>query len=1359
MPADAVKQSEGDDQKDKSNEKRRTGCEGHRPIHALGIKVGPNGVAGRKAIEHTGDDSIVYLVGKQVAIFSYEMQSHRFIPMSSKTIEIVAFAVSFNKRYIALSERVLEEKTGEIGIQVSVFNFGTVSRIRTLSLSYLNKYPVETLCFSRDNKYLVTVTAPPEPFIYLWQLDKARLLGMSELHVRVNCVSISPWAHWTMCTTGDTSLKLWKYQEKQIRFLDPLPKKTEYHFTCQAWFDDEKLAAGTQEGDVLIIDNTELKRVLPNVFGHLSHPPSSSPNKRTSDEPEDLHGPHSDSANTGLNTLAAVWTIYSVGRGFACGGENGNFTLYERTYDSDYFQCYKRFATPHPHRIIDITVSPNEETLLCCYANNELVHFCLANVDIMDHEKPEEIAHAFRLLPVGFHSDDVTAFDVCIQKSILITASMDKHVRVWNFIKKRLEIRKQFQEEVLSLSCHPTGTRLLLGFKYRMCMYNILADNLHPCQEFPIKQCREVRFSHGGHYFAAVVVNRIFIFNAYSFDPVSHLTGHSSMVKSFCWSKSDQTIISAGFEGAIFEWKTDTCKRQEGSEYTCKAISYSAVCYDEATQQVVAVGSHNKVAESETRTAEGDITLRVVKLSDTQEQEPPRSIAHLGSLNSQERGTSSKHNHGRAQTSEVAISTHAGALFVGTPVGELQIFSWPMKQSTTPIAPDLILDIHQGEILFVVLSTDEKYLFTVGEDGCLLMFDVDTLLDNKVPAGRRTFNYSIFDDVALVLHQDIDDKNREASALQVSLVEEQRTRKVEKENIISHYTQQLEQSRADAESKLQKAKLQKAEALRNLELTEKTMTGEAKAIEAQRLQDIQELEALHSRKNKDQHQRYEALLEEKNDLTVRYENKIHKMQKEREAEKKRATQELSELQQTLHQEVDKAHKERNETLEESTAILRDTEQEHEEEMLAREKRLNARLETKEKERLRAQSEVDGYRRRQEKHDVHIKELEREALDKKEKLRKKDAKIAELEKAIQALRLEINVRNDTISASEKKILELKKQTAELEKLRYVLQFRFNELRKEVVPKEDNIRAMNDRIQQMDCELERVGLDRDTLQQLLAAKDDKLDVIMKDVLNRNRRLDDRQRLLQLLLKELTTLTDKGDSKDLIYSLRGIVDKYSEKFGKQGEQIDNQKSGMIFERQRFYMEAQLTASKKQNTRREEHMKQDGQRKTGENSRLVSEINDLRHQKKMLWQKVQITESQLKEVRQSQRISLTPLPKKSRTPEPNMINRPFSPDGTSAPPKSSIAGKIQKGSTTSGVRNLSQISPSKIADIIQQVDKNSMEMSHQQEEIQRLRDFVQHLLKKIQQYEPTAGQASLMDRPVSRNMINEQEPLAAIQ
>ena len=176
--------------------------------HTLGFSYGSmDGQQSRNVLSHISDNSFVYLAGKHVAVYSYENQgAHRFILKNPKTSRIMAFSVSANRRYIALSEVLHPEPSG--GIQVSVYNFSTASKVRELgrgrfpSSAEGSQPPVTALDFSRDNKYLVTVTDPPNPYIYLWQLDKQRLAGMSEIHQKISQVSISPWAHWELCGTG-----------------------------------------------------------------------------------------------------------------------------------------------------------------------------------------------------------------------------------------------------------------------------------------------------------------------------------------------------------------------------------------------------------------------------------------------------------------------------------------------------------------------------------------------------------------------------------------------------------------------------------------------------------------------------------------------------------------------------------------------------------------------------------------------------------------------------------------------------------------------------------------------------------------------------------------------------------------------------------------------------------------------------------------------------------------------------------------------------------------------------------------------------------------------------------------------------
>ena len=59
---------------------------------------------------------------------------------------------------------------------------------------------------------------------------------------------------------------------------------------------------------------------------------------------------------------------------------------------------------------------------------------------------------------------------------------------------------------------------------------NLLMDDIRTYKEFAIKGCREVVFSHGGAFFAAVNSNTVQIYNTYTCDNVGNLRGHNGKV-------------------------------------------------------------------------------------------------------------------------------------------------------------------------------------------------------------------------------------------------------------------------------------------------------------------------------------------------------------------------------------------------------------------------------------------------------------------------------------------------------------------------------------------------------------------------------------------------------------------------------------------------------------------------------------------------------------------------------------------------------------------------------------------------------------------------------------------------------------
>lgn len=103
----------------------------------------------------------------------------------------------------------------------------------------------------------------------------------------------------------------------------------------------------------------------------------------------------------------------------------------------------------------------------------------------------------------------MTSLDVCQRKPIVATAGLDCSIRVWNYVDNTLELSRYFSEEVFSLALHPSGLFLLAGFGDKLRLLNLLMDDIRPVREFSIRECKECRFSQGGHMFAAAQGNII----------------------------------------------------------------------------------------------------------------------------------------------------------------------------------------------------------------------------------------------------------------------------------------------------------------------------------------------------------------------------------------------------------------------------------------------------------------------------------------------------------------------------------------------------------------------------------------------------------------------------------------------------------------------------------------------------------------------------------------------------------------------------------------------------------------------------------------------------------------------------------
>lgn len=140
------------------------------------------------------------------------------------------------------------------------------------------------------------------------------------------------------------------------------------------------------------------------------------------------------------------------------------------------------------------------------------------------------------------------------------------------------------------------GVTAASGFTFR-CVY------VQVYREFAVKQCRNVCFSNGGQHFAAANGTLVQLYSTYTCESIATLRGHSGKITTLFWSADDTRIISAGKDGAVYEWKMSDFKR--GKEHVLKGCQYTCVVQTPDNFTMLATGTDCTVKELEEHASAG----------------------------------------------------------------------------------------------------------------------------------------------------------------------------------------------------------------------------------------------------------------------------------------------------------------------------------------------------------------------------------------------------------------------------------------------------------------------------------------------------------------------------------------------------------------------------------------------------------------------------------------------------------------------------------------------------------------------------------------------------------------------------------
>jgi len=1112
------------------------------------------------------DEGICYYpVGHNVAIYHTDSREQELIPGCNQppivSEKITSLAISPNRRLLAVGEKC----TNENGV-VNIYDSQTLRRRKMLNYADMGSPEILHICFSNDSKLCLTTGGAPDFTLVLWNVEKAvKVITTIKLATpsgnAVYRADFCPTDPTVISVTGNGILRFFRIVENSFRPISLNIKREPQNYVSQCWLPDDRIVVATSSGELMIIENFEFKCIL-----------SCSPG---------------DGKSTG--------SIVSYSKGFVVGGNDEQIRIYEHSDDSrEFYKLSKVFTIKQPSKattststaaITNMAVSPSEDTLLVSTSDYQLWTFGLSNTDIL-----KEDGNNFDLLMSSFHSPgkggsaQISGIDTCIWKPLVVTCGLDCSVRVWNYQEKSLELMKTFEEECHSIALHPSGLYVVVGFTDKLRLLSILMDDMRVVRDLNIKSCREVKFSHGGQYFAAVNNTTVHVYNTFTCELVSTMRGHNGKVRTLFWKQGDRLLCTAGMDGAVFVWNVSAGTKE--SEQLFPRCSFVCGMGTPDLSKGYMCGADNTIKELELATMKQKGEIPVDK-----------------------------------SMSQLVVSGSNKIIFGGTAQankpGVIQVFKVTSQLQGAPQD----YNCHSGPVSCMRMSSDNGYLFTGGEDGSLCIFEVNDVEYKGMQRGRDREAATDFAEEILVTKADLEERAGSIQALrnkveELTLNNDYQLRlkdmnyKEKIKEVSDKFTNELEADRARYEALMDEKVNMEGEYEEKL-----------RRLHAKHGSEFQELEEGYNTKINTEVQRYETLASEREEQNRNWDE-----------ENQQLVDSHTEFLQELTDEYDK--KVENEQLQQKNLSTEKedmvakfeklkelVEEDAEQEVENLKQKYENKLTAERKATLRLRGE-NGFMKK--KYDAMIKDVndhKEEIGSLYEKEKELHETIKGLEKDIQGHKKEIREREETIVDKEKRIYDLKKKNQELEKFKFVLDYKIKELKRQIEPRENEIAEMRTQIEEMDLELEQYHKSNSALDLMIGELRLKMDGMSKEISTQQKKIEMGNEFIAKFRRDLQSVALKiGNNKALkdgvmrlykIYAQDDITARRKKGAG-DGSGADDMQAE--YNRQREHLERNVEALKRNITKDVEMHATDNARLIRENVGLTKEINELRRESKDL-------------------------------------------------------------------------------------------------------------------------------------------------
>jgi WD40 repeat protein len=162
-----------------------------------------------------------------------------------------------------------------------------------------------------------------------------------------------------------------------------------------------------------------------------------------------------------------------------------------------------------------------------------------------------------QILPLGAHLGAIKALDVCTQRSLVLTAGIDRTARVWDPRSHRCLQSTTFTDVPVGVALHPMGFQALIAFKGHIALFHIMRGALRQSHELPVMGATHLVYSHAGAMFAYATGTLVHYYDAITFELLGQLTYATSPIFRLAWSPDDRVLLTATMDGFVSVFAVD----------------------------------------------------------------------------------------------------------------------------------------------------------------------------------------------------------------------------------------------------------------------------------------------------------------------------------------------------------------------------------------------------------------------------------------------------------------------------------------------------------------------------------------------------------------------------------------------------------------------------------------------------------------------------------------------------------------------------------------------------------------------------------------------------------------------------------